>query len=52
VKLEQQGGAAGVVGQITDQGVAAQWSLSAKRQAWSCTGRRSWGRSGMGAADG
>jgi hypothetical protein len=52
VDFEQQGGAAAVVGRITDQGEAAQSSLSAKRQAWSCSGRSSWGRSGMGAADG
>jgi hypothetical protein len=43
VDFEQQGGAAAVVGRITDQGVA--------RQAWSCSGRSSWGRSGIGAAN-
>jgi hypothetical protein len=41
VDFEQQGGAAAVVGRITDQGEA--------RQAWSCSGRSSWGRRGIGA---
>lgn len=43
VDFEQQGGAAAVMGRITDQGEA--------RQAWSCSGRSSWGRSGIGAAN-
>lgn len=44
VDFEQQGGAAAVVGRITDQGEA--------RQAWSCSGRSSWGRSGIGVRTG
>ena len=43
VNFEQQGWAAAVVGRITDQGEA--------RQDWSCSGRSSWGRSGIGAAN-
>jgi len=42
VDFEQQGGAAAVVGRITDQGEA--------HQALSCSGRSSWGKSGIGVA--
>ena len=42
VDFEQQDGAAAVVGRITDQGEA--------HQALSCSGRSSWGKSGIGVA--